>query len=84
MIELLETNIPVKFQGKEYSLRFPTYEESFQYEEDLKNCGEDTKQINKVLFDYLEKLGLPSDMTKKLELGHLKKIIEFVSGSKKN
>ena len=66
MIELVSTTVPVKFQGKEYQLRYPSYEESFQYEEDLKNCGNDITLINKTLFDYLEKLGLPRDMTKKL------------------
>jgi hypothetical protein len=83
LIELTRTTIEVKIDDKTFNMRMPTYKEGIQYKSSVKECGDDEIKTSDLLMGYLEKLGMPKEVTETLEIGHLEKILEFILGAKK-
>lgn len=83
MLELVKTKVEVSFEGQVYSLRVPTYTEGMKYEQSLKDAATDAAMLADALFSYLAELGLPREVTKNFELGHMMQVIEFISTGKK-
>lgn len=76
-----KTKITVKLYGEEFHLSKPTVEqvELLQSDSDMK--GKTTKQKFEMICDVLDILGLPKDFSKKMEIDHLVKLIQYISGA---
>lgn len=83
MIELVKTKVEVKFEDKIYNLHCPTYKQSLEYSEAVKQASGDELAIAKCLTGFLLKLGLPEDVSESLESGHLEQILDFILSKKK-
>lgn len=83
MLELTRTTIEVKLDGKEYTLRMPTYKEGILYKHEIKLLQDDDVKASERLVEYLSKLGLPKEVSESLEIGHLEQVLEFILGAKK-
>jgi hypothetical protein len=82
MLELVKAKLPVKIDDVVHELRSPTYRDSLEYENKLKDL-DDPKLKADALFSYLESLGLPRNVSESLEIGHITQILTYVTGEKK-
>lgn len=74
----------VNIYGKEYSLTKPTVRQTEKLQEDIKNSKEDESASFKLMKKWVEDLGLPGEVIMDMELDHFVKLVEHLSGSKKN
>lgn len=82
MLELIKKKLEIKYEGKDYSLRFPTYKESITYSKKLKENDSIEHQAD-ALLDYLAGLGLPKEVSENLESEHIVQILDLINDSKK-
>jgi hypothetical protein len=72
----------IKFQGESYTVRFPNVEESDHYLQELDKAeGEDIKLLMR---RFLDKLGLPMEVSGKLEYDDIKAISKKFGEEKKH
>ena len=83
MLELTKAKVEIKFEGQIYNMRVPTYKEGIAYEVELQKIATDPIASGDHLISYLEKLGLPKEISEQLELSHLFKILDAISEAKK-
>ncbi len=82
-MKLVRTVFEIEIDDKKFELRKPTFKESQQYRESLLKLGTDGDAAQ-VMKEFLEKLGLPSDVFDGLEFDHITQLMDAVTGSKKN
>jgi len=83
MLEFKSSVLQFKFNGVDCEIKFPTIKALKQFRDDSKKAGED-EAADKTI-EFLVGLGLQQEIAEALEVDHLKKIIEAISGeSKKN
>lgn len=80
--------IKVVIDGAEHFARVPTCEEAENFEDELdqvtKTPGVTGKQIMGVMRKYLADLGIPEEVTKKLDSLDFQELIAYVNSPKKN
>lgn len=84
MLEIVKKLKVIKINEVEYSLKQPTYKDSIEYDKAVLDSKDDTKKKIDCLFDYLEKLGLPKEISTDLEIENITEIMNYLSGVKKN
>ena len=77
-MKFVKTQIKVNIYGADYTINFPTMEkfESFSTRQE-----EGGSEID-LTYDFLEGLGLPKDVAKKMEVGHLNQLVEALVAKK--
>lgn len=75
--------IEFEYEGSVYAMRRPTIVESENYSDKWK-AAESSVAKNEILFDHLEMLGLPKEISKTLEAEQLDFIVENLLTVKKN
>jgi hypothetical protein len=80
-MELEKTVAEIKVYGESVKLTLPSVSMWEEYQEVMK-AGELSEF--KASQDFLVKCGMPSELVKELELAHIGKLINFLSGVKKN
>ena len=83
-LKLKRTKIRLELDDKEYFLTRPTFGEVKQFEADRKKCAEDDDAVTDLVFKFIEKCGLPLEISQTLEVEMISQIIDALSGSKKN
>lgn len=74
----------IKINGQEYDVEEPSVD---QYQALLARINSDEKGVRdefKLLKDFVVDLGIPQEIAGKLKVGHIKGLIEHLTGSKKN
>ena len=84
MLEITKKTKVIKINDVEYSLKQPTYKDSVEYDKSVAEAKDDTKKKIDCLFNYLEKLGLPKEISTDLEIENITEIMNYLSGVKKN
>jgi hypothetical protein len=80
MLEFVSRELKFKFDGVEYLIKFPSARELANYATEYQK-NEDKFEV---VFSFLEKLGLTREVSEKMELSSLMKIIETLNDEKKN
>lgn len=77
-----EEKIEVDFKGNSYDVRFPTSLELVDYTEKSKGVNkENLNEVIEVNHAFLEALGLPRDVSSKLNANQTKQIFEALQGN---
>ena len=79
-MEFFSKELEFKFNGEDQKCRFPTIRELKDYQKDYAK----TEEKLDVIEGFLIKLGLKEEVVQSLHMDHLTKIIEEISGAKKN
>jgi len=81
-LEFNRSKLKLKVYGEEYELLFPTVKQSQDFAKEVKEVEGDDDKSSK-MFDFLEKLGLPKNVTEEMEVQHLEMVLEKLMPSKK-
>lgn len=81
MLKFERGGLEVNVYGKELKLTKPTVEQTQDYAKQAKGISEE--ESSSLLFDFLEKLGLPKEVSKEMEVDHLNALCEALMPSKK-
>lgn len=82
MLEINKTQIELKVFGNEYKLVPPTARKVAQFKKQLDEQKEDVEMIS-LAEQFLSECGLPKEVCEELEMEHLAKVIDLISGKKK-
>lgn len=77
------TKVLIKIAGVDYHVRKPTVGEVEANAEAAKDTEKDASLMMKNLINFLDKLGIPADVSRSLEIEQLTEIMEYLNGSKK-
>mgnify|MGYP001161525374 CR=1 FL=1 len=83
-LKLKRTKIKVEFEDKEYLLTRPTFGEVKQFESERKKVSDGEAEVTDLIFKFLEKCGMPIEISQSLEVEMISQIIDALSGVKKN
>ena len=81
MLELIQSELELKFKGQVYKLSYPTVGQLVAFSKEEKKVGPDGAMD--VLKDFLSKLGLPGQAFDQLQSDHLEMIVSNLKGQKK-
>lgn len=70
VLEIKDRILVIKYKGNTYEVRFPSVKESNEYLFNLKSKKENSEFEN-VLIDFLDKLGLPKEISENMEMSDL-------------
>jgi hypothetical protein len=84
MLKITKETRKVEIDGSSYDLKVPTYKDSKKYTTDLSLCGDDSDKKVELLFNYLETLGLPKNVSYDLSVENVLNILSYLSGEKKS
>jgi len=79
VIEFSRHVFKFKLDGEEYKVTHPTVKDIEEFESEAK-----ADQGIETTIKFLEKLGLNPVVARSMEVGHLTKLVEVISGAKKN
>lgn len=77
-MEFKRTEIEVKVYGGTHKLRLPTFRHVAEYRAAVKEAGSDEMKLADGLITFLERLGLPKDVSEDLEVDHLAQLANFI------
>jgi hypothetical protein len=80
MLELKRSVLKIKFEGKEYELKYPTMDGLEAIQKKAKETPDDLEPT----FKFLADLGLPEKVSREMEPGHITQILEQFGQPKKN
>ena len=83
MLDFKDEVVKFKFKGDEYEVEKPTVKQSRDYGKKLKELGDDSEKED-ALFDFLEELGLPKEVSYTLKQGHIMALVAALGESEKN
>lgn len=82
MFEIKEkTKLKLSIYGVEYEISKPTYGQTAELQDKLKNEGEKSSML--IMKQFVVDLGLPEKSVDDLELDHFLALVEHISGTKK-
>ena len=74
--------ITFEYEGKSYSMRFPTQLETEEYSEKL-IAAENPKEMNEVVYAHLESLGIPKAVSKSMDNEQFDFLMDLIRNPKK-
>lgn len=83
-LDLGDSTLPIRIFGQDIDLRKPSIAEVFDNESKIKSAENDSKKLIDVMEKFITSLGMPDDVAKKMSLEHYEKLMNHLSGSKKN
>lgn len=77
-MDLSSTTLSLKWNGDEFKLKHPSVKQHMLYTKDLeKSKGKEVE----CLIKFLEGLGLPTEVSYEMELGHLQQVVGALTGA---
>ena len=83
-MEFKKTKIGVDVYGEKFEVRVLSVDEQQGYYKKVTEAGEDESRMFEVMFEYIERCGVPKVTAEKMEIDHLTQLITFVTSGKKN
>ena len=82
VLKFAQESIDFEFSGESYKIRFPTALELLDYTDKTKKIPEsDIRKILESNHEFLETLGLPKSISKKLSTGQTKELFKVLAGN---
>lgn len=84
--EIKEEYLEIKLYGNTHKVRLPTCEEQEDFSEKVEQLNKETavKPLMNCMRLYLENLGIPQEVTKKMPMGQFMKLVRFINEPKKD
>jgi len=81
MLEFKRRELALKVYGEEYKILFPTVSQVQNYAKELNKRGEE--DAGELLLEFLDKLGLPKEVSGEMESDHLQQVVNALMPAKK-
>jgi hypothetical protein len=81
MLEFNSDKLDVKVNGKVYQVDFPSFEQGIKYAQQVKDVEEEAAPMK--LIDFLDDLGLPKEISMKMQSNHIEQLVAALLPSKK-